>query len=132
MITEIAQIKRFLAKRYGLDLEGDSDLTLRVVGSVPPGEHIIPLGVKKIPHRVTISAEETIRIGDEWKRPTLTETQEKVLKLVAKSLNGQRQIAGHGMGPYLSAARALVRKGLLGSYQTGHFYITDEGKAAAK
>jgi hypothetical protein len=62
----------------------------------------------------------------------LSPTQQRVLRIVSKAPNGQRQIAGHGMAPFLSAARALVRKGLLRSWQTGHYCITDEGEAYMK
>ncbi len=58
---------------------------------------------------------------------SLTKTQLKVLSMVGNSPNGQAQIAGHGMAPLLSAARALVRKDLLGSYETTKFAITNEG-----
>lgn len=55
MITEIAQIKRFLAKEYNLPLEnGDSDALCRVVGQVPDCDHIIPLGVSLTPTRVVV------------------------------------------------------------------------------
>lgn len=55
MLTEIAQIKRFLADHYGLPLEnGESALLIRVVGEVPDGEHMIPLGVSLTPTRVVI------------------------------------------------------------------------------
>jgi len=55
MITEIAQIKRFLAAKHNLPLENpDNDLLVKVVGEVPDGEHMIPLGVTETPTRVVI------------------------------------------------------------------------------
>ena len=55
MITEIAQIKRFLANEYHLPLENaESDLLCRIVGTVPDCDHMIPLGVSLTPTRVVI------------------------------------------------------------------------------
>jgi hypothetical protein len=59
----------------------------------------------------------------------LSPTQQRVLRSVAGAVNGRRQIAGHGMVGFLSAAKALVRKGLLNSWESGIFWITDQGKA---
>jgi hypothetical protein len=55
MLTEIAQIKRFIAQAHNLPLiDGDSNLMIRVDGEVPDGEHIIPLGASNTPFHVTI------------------------------------------------------------------------------
>lgn len=55
MLYEIAQIKKFLANKYNLPLENEDSVGLiRVVGYVPDGEHIIPLGVSEQPTRVEI------------------------------------------------------------------------------
>jgi len=36
-------------------------------------------------------------------------------------------VAGHGMAPYLSAARSLVMKGLMHMGRTGQYYPSDAG-----
>lgn len=57
----------------------------------------------------------------------MSPTQSKVLRAVAKAPNQHRRFAGHGMAPYLSAARALVRKGKLSaSHKNSYFFLTDE------
>ena len=56
----------------------------------------------------------------------LSATQIKVLRMLAKS-QCEVQIAGHGMAPYLSAARALVRKGFAKTWNTGKYLATAEG-----
>jgi hypothetical protein len=61
----------------------------------------------------------------------LTPTQEKVMRMVGRSLNLCRQISGNGMAPYMSAARALERQGLLGRCQYGYF-LTACGRHVAK
>ena len=61
----------------------------------------------------------------------LSATQTKVLLFISRHPNANAQIAGYGRAPWLSAARALVRRGLAGTYLTGHYYLTDEGKALA-
>jgi len=58
---------------------------------------------------------------------TLSPTQKRVLLRVSRCPYDV-QLAGYGRAPLLSAARALVRKGLLGSYQTGCFYLTKAGE----
>lgn len=56
MFYEIAQIKRFLAKHHNLPLENpDNDALVRVIGDVPDGDHIIPLGRKNTPTPVRVS-----------------------------------------------------------------------------
>ena len=60
----------------------------------------------------------------------LTITQKRVIKAMGKAPNGQRQIAGNGMAPFLQSARSLVRKGLLMEWRTSQFSLTDEGKEA--
>jgi len=59
----------------------------------------------------------------------LSEAQVRVLRFVHRGLNNSRQVAGYGNAGKLSAANALVRKGLLGSYRTGHYYVTNAGEA---
>lgn len=49
MLNEIDQVKRFIAGKYGLPYEGG-----RVVGHVPDGEHVVPLGERRTPTRVGI------------------------------------------------------------------------------
>lgn len=61
----------------------------------------------------------------------LSPTQRKVLRIIARAPNHCRQIAGHKAGPLLSAARALVRKGVLGSWRTGYFFIQSDYIAKA-
>ena len=57
--------------------------------------------------------------------------QEKVFGwLVKADLNVQ--IAGDGRAAQLSAARALVRKGLARTWRTGFYCISPEGRAYAK
>lgn len=59
----------------------------------------------------------------------LSATQLKVLQRLAKDPNKlPRQLAGYGAAPYLSAARALVRKGLAkNGTKTGYYGITKAG-----
>jgi hypothetical protein len=55
MFLEIAQIKRFLAKKHNLTLENaDNDHLVKVIGLVPDGEHMIPLGRSLTPTLVRI------------------------------------------------------------------------------
>jgi hypothetical protein len=61
----------------------------------------------------------------------LSEMMKRTLRMVYRAPNHRRQIAGYGMAPFLSAANALVRRGLLQSYQTGNFYVSDAGKPVA-
>ena len=60
-----------------------------------------------------------------------SKTQEKMLRelvLVCGLGRYRYQIAGYGAGPRLSACRALVRRGLATSYETGCYNATDSGK----
>lgn len=60
MITEIAQVKRFIADKYNLKTENyKSDLFIRVVDPIPEEgyDEIIPLGVSLTPTRVVIKNE---------------------------------------------------------------------------
>ena len=55
MITEIAQIKRYLADHYRLRTEDyDKDWLIRILDPVPDCEHMIPLGVSLTPTRVVV------------------------------------------------------------------------------
>ena len=55
MITEIAQIKRFLADRYALATENYSnDWGIRIIDPVPDCDHMIPLGGGLKPTRVVV------------------------------------------------------------------------------
>ena len=57
MIFEINQIKRHLARKLGLRLEGEGTVNLRIPDYVPDGEHVIPLGRHPaVPYRVKIEA----------------------------------------------------------------------------
>ena len=61
----------------------------------------------------------------------LSTHQEKVFaRLVRADCN--LQIAGYGRAAHLSAARALVRKGLAMSWLTGYYCITPAGRLYAK
>ena len=65
MIYEIAQIKRFLAKHHKLRLENpENPATMYVVGEVPDGAHVIPIGRTNTPHHVSIKGG-AIFIGEE-------------------------------------------------------------------
>ena len=44
----------------------------------------------------------------------------------------EHPMAGYGRGPILSACRALVRRGLMWSYHTGKYGLTDEGVPIAR
>ncbi len=59
----------------------------------------------------------------------LSAAQEKVLRFLSKDPNRlPRQLAGYGAAPHLSAARALVRKGLVrAGTRTGYYGITADG-----
>lgn len=64
MITEIAQIKRFLADHYQLPIENrENDSLCRIVGNVPDSEHLIPIGVSLTPTKIYIRRG-LIRFGD--------------------------------------------------------------------
>ena len=63
----------------------------------------------------------------------ISETQKRVLRMLVKwPYSVERQLAGKGMAPFLSAANALVRKGLATSYLTGCFAATDAGRELAE
>jgi hypothetical protein len=63
VLTEIVQIKRFLANYYHLPLaNADNDMMCRIVGLVPDCEHVIPLGVSLTPTRVVVK-DDRIHIG---------------------------------------------------------------------
>jgi hypothetical protein len=55
-------------------------------------------------------------------------TQKKVLRWAANEIDGMTTVAGNKQAPYISAARALCRKGLLTEWRTSHYAITDLGK----
>ncbi len=57
MIYEINQIRRWLAAHFGLPIED-----CRILGPVPEGTYIIPIGVSETPHEVTIR-DDRITIG---------------------------------------------------------------------
>jgi hypothetical protein len=61
----------------------------------------------------------------------LSETQQKMLKLLFvhyEKHGTEKQIAGYGNAKWLSAGRALTRKGLAGSWRTGYYHITEAGR----
>lgn len=57
---------------------------------------------------------------------SLSDTQRKVLRMLARVPNMMDGLAGNGRGPILSAARALERKGVLRSYRTSHYAVVSE------
>lgn len=57
-----------------------------------------------------------------------SEFQTRMLRRLARHNGMSVQIAGHGMAKWLSASRALVRRGLAGTYRLGHYYATDLGR----
>ena len=60
----------------------------------------------------------------------LSVTQQRVLKWIYREPNRcEVQVAGHGRAPLLSAARALVRKGLARTFNTGRYAATEAGRA---
>ena len=60
----------------------------------------------------------------------LSETQYKVL-LHLSNFSEEQQLAGYRKAKYLSAAHALVRKGLAATFRTGHFKLTERGHQLA-
>ena len=66
------------------------------------------------------------------KTVVLSETQVKVMRYIRKhDLNDTtEQIAGHGRAPWLSACRALVRRGLARTWRSGYYGLTDAGREA--
>jgi hypothetical protein len=54
-------------------------------------------------------------------------TQLRVLKLASRMPNSHIHIGGHGMAPYLQAARALTRRGYLCEFRTSSFALLDKG-----
>ena len=67
---------------------------------------------------------------NEWQVPC-SETQEKMLRILCSLCKSSyhTQVAGHGRVKWLSAARALVRRGLAATYRTGWYAPTDVGRA---
>jgi hypothetical protein len=65
---------------------------------------------------------------DEIKFEELSKHQQKLLKWLGADQCG-RQVAGYGMAKWLSAARALQRRGLADSYRTGSYFVTEKGRA---
>lgn len=64
MITEIAQIKRWLSRYHSIPLlDEDFDCHVRLASDPPDGEHIIPIGVSETPFHVAIR-DGLIHIGD--------------------------------------------------------------------
>lgn len=64
-----------------------------------------------------------------------SDTQRKVMRFVCRNaLNkgSDVQIAGNGRGPWLSACRALVRKGMMKSWHSGKYGLTPEGQPVAE
>ena len=64
-----------------------------------------------------------------------SDTQRKVMRFVCRNaLNkgSDVQIAGNGRGPWLSACRALVRKGLMHTRRSGKYGLTPEGQPIAE
>ena len=69
MLLEIAQIKKYLAKVHNLPLENHESLgMIRVVGHVPDGDYVIPLGESETPFHVSIT-EGKIHIKDKADDP---------------------------------------------------------------
>jgi len=64
----------------------------------------------------------------------LSETQKLVMRYIRRhsgNIGGHVQIAGNGRAPWLSASRALVRKGLAITYRSGRYALTPEGREIA-
>lgn len=62
----------------------------------------------------------------------LSETQRKVLRLLAREPNMMGGLGGNGRGPVLSAARALERRGVIRSYRTSHYVVVNEYRDMAR
>jgi hypothetical protein len=62
MTTEVNQIKRFLAEKHGLKIEGTGE-NIKLVGTIPDGEHVIPLGASLKPRKVVIK-DDRIHLGE--------------------------------------------------------------------
>lgn len=61
---------------------------------------------------------------------TLSETQRKVLRILARNSNWV-QLSGNGMAPVLAGANALVRKGVIGRGDGSHYYICKHARQYA-
>jgi len=61
---------------------------------------------------------------------TLSETQRKVLRILARDSN-QVQLSGNGQAPVLAGANALVRKGLVGRGNASHYYLCNHARQYA-
>ena len=63
----------------------------------------------------------------------LSDTQRKVLRELARqAMPIDVPMGGNGRGPILSACRALVRKGVLRSHNTGRFTLVEGYRDMAK
>jgi hypothetical protein len=91
-------------------------------------------------HETNMETETTIQSGGSpspsaagYAYPDLTPTQQKVLRISVKTyrqFHNPYPRAGSGMAPLLSAARSLVRKGLMkAGHRTGTYWPTTEGEA---
>lgn len=61
--------------------------------------------------------------------PKLSDAQWRAIRFLSRSQYHDRKVAGYGAAPMISACRALVRKELAFSWTTGHYGLTDAGKA---
>ena len=61
-------------------------------------------------------------------RHILSPTQNRILRWAGKAPNGHIIVAGNKQAPFISAARSLVRKGLLIEWKTSHYAITGAGE----
>lgn len=64
MIFEINQVKRWLAKAHSLPVEGEGTRNLRVLGTMPDGDYVIPIGRPAKNHRVNVR-DNRIWIGEQ-------------------------------------------------------------------
>ena len=62
---------------------------------------------------------------------TLSPAQLKVLRILARAPNTSEQLSGNGMAPIVAAAKALVRKGVIGSGGGSSYFLLDHARVYA-
>lgn len=62
---------------------------------------------------------------------SLSNTQQNVVSALTKDMQVGHKISGRNRIHFVSAARALIRKGLVFQHAPGHYELTEAGKQLA-